>query len=61
VAPADESGFRRSEFQVPVSDTVELFMRSGKTKPVVESSGRRADPSVGPAPKALKVGVLIRW
>ena len=61
VVARDEPGFRPSEFRFAVSDTVDLFMKGGKTKPVGESSGRRADRSVGPAPKAVKVGVQIRW
>ena len=60
-APQDDARFRTGEVRLAVRDNVDLFMRGGRDKPAGEPFGRRPESAVGPAPKAVKLGVLIRW
>jgi hypothetical protein len=62
-APDDTVRYGRAGVRLAVTDNVDLFLRGGKDKRLGEPSGRRIEASAGPyqPPKAVKLGVLIRW
>jgi hypothetical protein len=61
VAPGEFGRFGKAGVRMAVTDNIDLFMKGGKDKPLGESVGRRASGLVGQPPKAVKLGVLIRW